>query len=267
MRINRSRTSLLCALAGALISPAIAGANIDGMAAETPGQAVPLTLGQPVSGAFEGSADAYDFLKFTATAGQTLTFTLDDTSPKSCSTTDPNDDGCAVYAWLADATGNEIGTDNGANTHTWDSQESWTSTIHTSGTYYIGLQDDGTNEPAGTPSYTIEASVVPSMLPPALEWFHAKRRQSGRFVKAAANLGQPAASLNLFVRRKGSRKVIGTEKLTGLGTGVHSLRVALPSSVRRLVASGHDVPLSLSLTDITTTRRVIHRVRSVTIVK
>ncbi|MGN6170567.1 MAG: hypothetical protein ACTHQQ_20720, partial [Solirubrobacteraceae bacterium] len=185
MSMDKRRVFVICAVAAALTLPALAAADVRGPD-ETPAQAVSLTLGQPVSGAFQGSADAYDFLKFTANAGETLKFTLQDTSPKSCASSDPNDDGCAVYAWLADVTGNEIGTGNGANTFTWDNQESWTTTVQSSGTYYIGLQDDGTDEPAGTPSYTIEASVVsPGAPPPApIEWFHAKRQQSGYHINA-----------------------------------------------------------------------------------
>jgi plastocyanin len=270
MRISKRWTFLICALTGALTFPAIAAADVNGTADETPAQAAPLTLGQPASGAFNGSADAYDYLKFTARAGGTLTFTLDDTSSKSCANTDPNQDGCAVYAWLADATGNEIGTANGANTYTWDSQESWTTTFQTPGTYYVGLQDDGTNEPVGAPSYTIEASVVSPVtttLAAPVEWFHAKRNQSGYYVNAYAKLGQRASVLELFVHRKGSRKVIAIEKLSDLSTGVHHLRVALPSSIRRLLASGHKMPLSLTLTDITTSKHVVDRARWVTIVK
>lgn len=253
---------LIGALAGALTFPTIAAADVNGTPDETPAEAAPLTLGQPVSGVFNGSADAYDYLKFNASAGKTLKFTLDDTSPGSCANSDPNQDGCAVYAWLADATGNEIGTTNGANTYTWDRQESWTTTIQTSGTYYIGLQDDGTNEPAGVPTYTIEASVVPPV-----EWFHAKRHQSGYYVNAYSKLGQRASVLKLFVHRKGSRKVVAMKKLTGLGIGVHHLRVALPSSIRGLLASGHKLSLNLTLTDITTSKHIVHRVRWLTIVK
>jgi hypothetical protein len=270
MRISARWTFVICALTGALTFPAITTADVNGTADETPAQAAPLTLGQPASGAFNGSADAYDYLKFTARAGETLMFTLDDTSPGSCAATDPNQDGCAVYAWLADATGNEIGTTNGANTHTWDSQESWTTTFQTSGTYYIGVQDDGTDEPVGTPSYTIEASVVSPgtiTLPAPVEWFHAQRQQSGYYVNAYAKLGQGAPVLKLFVHRKGSGKVIAMQKLTDLSPGVHHLRVALPSSIRRLLASGHKLPLDLTLTDITTTKQVVHLVRRVTIVK
>ena len=268
IRITKGRAFLLCTLTGVLLFPAIAAGDVHGPD-ETPAQAVPLTLGQPVSGAFQGSTDAYDFLKFTASAGETLKFTLEDTSPKACANTDPNQDGCAVYAWLANATGNEIGTGNGVNTYTWDNQESWTTTVQSSGTYYIGLQDDGTNEPAGTPSYTIQASVVSpgTTTHPPIEWFHAKYYQSGYHVNAYAKLGQRALALKLFVRRKGSGKVIAMKKLTDLGTGVHHLRVALPSSIRRLLASGHKLPLKLTLTDITTRQHVVHRVRWVTIVK
>lgn len=73
--------------------------------------------------------------------------------------------------------------------------------------------------------------------------------------------------LKLFVHRKGSRKVIAMQKLTDLSTGLHHLRLALPSSIRRLLASGHTLPLDLTLTDITTSKHVVHLVRWVTIVK
>lgn len=268
MRINRRRIFVIGALTGAMAFPVIASADVNGTPDEAPAQAAPLTIGQPVSAAFNGSADAYDYLEFTANAGETLEFTLTDTSSQSCADTDPNQDGCAVYAWLADASGNEIGN-NGANTFTWDPQESWTTTFPTGGTYYIGLQDDGTNEPAGTPSYTFEASVLsPGTTPLAapVEWFHARSHQSGYYVNAAAKLGQPASTLKLFVHRTGSGKVVAVKTLTDLRPGVHGLRVALPPPIRRLLARGHKVSLSLTLYDLTTSHRVVRIVRSVTIV-
>jgi hypothetical protein len=158
---------LTVAAAAAVVVPVAVGEENGGGPDESPAQAQPLAPDTAVAGAFQGSTDYFDYYSFQAQAGQTLTFTLTDTTSSCSGTNDPYQDGCPVYGWLTDASNQQLGGPNsaaGGNTSVgrngaYLQQTSWSWTFSQTGTYYIALTDDqGPAIPAGTPSYTIEWS-------------------------------------------------------------------------------------------------------------
>lgn len=164
-------TALTTVLAAAAVAAPVAVAERTGGGAdESPAQAQPIARNTVVSGAFQGPSDFFDYYSFQAQAGETLRFTLTDTT--SCTkSNDVDQDGCPVYGWLADASNNQLGgpnSDAGGSTSVGPNgadaaQDSWVWTFSQAGTYYIGLQDDEDPAiPAGTPSYTIEVTPTQS---------------------------------------------------------------------------------------------------------
>ena len=167
----RTRIAVLITVltAAAVTVPVAAGEQVGGGPDETPAQAQPIAQNKVVAGAFQGSSDYFDYYSFEAQAGQTLKFTLNDTTSSCSGTNDPYQDGCPVYGWLADASNHQLGGPNssaGGNTSVghngaYPQQASWTWKFNQTGTYYIGLTDDeGPAIPAGTPSYTIQYTVM-----------------------------------------------------------------------------------------------------------
>jgi uncharacterized cupredoxin-like copper-binding protein len=164
-------TALTTVVIAAAVAAPVAVANpAGGGAADSPAQAQPIARNTQVAGAFQGSSDYFDYYSFTVQAGETLRFTLTNTT--SCThSADVDQDGCPVYGWLADASNNQLGgpdSDAGGSTSVgpngaYSSQVSWVWTFSQAGTYYIGLQDDEDPAiPAGTPSYTIEVTSTQS---------------------------------------------------------------------------------------------------------
>jgi hypothetical protein len=161
-------TTVLTAAAVAL--PEAVADMAGGGAGESPAEAEPIARNTVVAGAFQGSADYYDYYSFKAQAGETLRFTLTNTT--NCThENDVDQDGCPVYGWLADASNNQLGgpdSDAGGSTSVgpngaYEAQASWSWTFSQTGTYYIGLQDDEDPAiPAGTPSYTIKVTPTQS---------------------------------------------------------------------------------------------------------
>jgi hypothetical protein len=166
MRARTRITALITLVTAATVAvPVAAGDKVGGGPDESPAQAQPIAQNKVVAGAFQGSKDYFDYYSFTAQAGQTLKFTLTDTTSSCSGSTDAYKDGCPVYGWLADASNQQLGGPNsaaGGNTSVgkngaYPQQASWTWKFSQAGTYYIGLQDDaGPAIPKGTPTYTIE---------------------------------------------------------------------------------------------------------------
>jgi hypothetical protein len=155
--------------AAAVTVPVAAGDKVGGGPDETPAQAQPIAQNKVVAGAFQGSSDYFDYYSFHAKAGQTLTFTLKDTTSPCTSTNDPDQDGCPVYGWLADSSNHQLGgpsSSAGGNTSVgkngaYPQQNSWSWKFSQTGTFYIGLTDDQDPRiPAGSPTYTIQYTVT-----------------------------------------------------------------------------------------------------------
>lgn len=172
-RIRTRIIALITALTAATLGASVAVADQvpGGGPDENPAQAQPIAPNTLVSGAFQGSNDYYDYYSFTPQAGQTMTFTLTDTTSSCSGARDPDLDGCPVYGWLADASDQQLGgSGSGAGGNTsvgsngaYPQQASWSWTFGQTGTYYVGLQDDADPAiPAGTPSYTIEITPISS---------------------------------------------------------------------------------------------------------
>src|SRR5205085_788897 len=135
----RARIAVLIAVvtAATVVVPVAAGEKVGGGPDETPDQAQPIAQNDVVSGAFQGSKDYYDYYSFKAQAGQKLKFTLTDTTTSCSGSRDAYQDGCPVYGWTADASGQEIsGSGSGAGGNTavghnaaYSKQASWTWTF------------------------------------------------------------------------------------------------------------------------------------------
>jgi hypothetical protein len=161
----------IAVMVAAVAVPAAVADMAGGGAGDSPAEAAPIARNTTVAGAFQGPGDYFDYYSFKAQAGETLRFTLTNTTSSCKGSTDVNEDGCPVYGWLADASNNQLGgpdSDAGGSTSVgpngaYSQQASWTWTFSQAGTYYIGLQDDEDPAiPAGTPSYTIEVTSTQS---------------------------------------------------------------------------------------------------------
>lgn len=150
------RLGLLVALASVAF-PTAGAADISGAGSDdSPSQAYgPLQEGVTYSGAFISQSDV-DYLSFVvAQVGQTLQFTVQNTT-QVCQ--DPYDAGCPVYATLMDSTGqNQVGGDNSdaGTIATFGDTETFAWTFAQPGTYYVLMESDG-DLPAGSPTYSLE---------------------------------------------------------------------------------------------------------------
>src|SRR2546421_13046687 len=99
-----ARTTVLTA--AAVAAPVAVAETAGGGADESPAQAQPIARNTVVAGAFQGPTDYYDYYSFKAQAGETLRFTLTDTTSSCTGSTDVDQDGYPVYGWLADARNN-----------------------------------------------------------------------------------------------------------------------------------------------------------------
>jgi hypothetical protein len=232
-----------------------------GGADESPAQAQPIALNTVVTGAFQGSNDYFDYYSFKAQAGETLKFTLTDTTSSCTGTTDADQDGCPVYGWLADASGQQPGgSDSSAGGSTsvgrngaYSPQTSWVWTFSQAGTFYIGLQDDEDPAiPAGTPSYTIEMTPTP-----LLEWVYANKNQRSTRVHLSFRLAQKAATVKVVVRTVGSSTLAASWARSGVAAGTHKLALLLSQHVRQLLTTGHAVRLKVQLVISSNGQKVI----------
>lgn len=257
----RARIALLSVLSllAILAWPALAGADVNGAGPdETPAQAYgPLQLNAPVSGAFTDSSDE-DYLAFTvARAGQTLDFTLQNTTA-SCA--DPNGAGCPVYATLMDSSGqNQVGGDQSAagTIATSGDTETFAWTFAQAGTYYVLLESNG-DLPAGSPSYRVTltapsgtgSSTSGGTPPPLVRACTVPPRQHGYAVAAKLVLGQVAArvrALVLMALPHGRSQKVAAKTLRGLSAGTHRFRFALSPVARAQLKRGRRLSLSLRL--------------------
>jgi hypothetical protein len=260
MRARRRLTGLIVLPTALAAAASMAVANPpSGGPADTPAGAQPIARNAVVAGAFQGAGDYFDYYSFTARAGDTLRFTLTNTT--SCSeAADVDQDGCPVYGWTADSTGNQIGGSNsGAGGSTsigrngsFSSQATWDWKFNQGGTYYVGLQDDEDPAiPAGTPSYTIKVTTVSTSQPPPapklLEWVRAASRQRGTRVHLSFRLGRRAAA-KVRVHPVGSTRLAASWRRSSVAAGTHRLALLLSDRVRRRLKSGHAVWLQLDCT-------------------
>ena len=164
-RLGRPRSvpalvALLAAGLLALVLPAGAPADVIGAGpAEYPAAAYgPVAPGQVVPGAFSGPADV-DYLSFVvARAGETLQFTVRNTTA-ACQ--DPFDAGCPVYLTLMDPTGlSQVGgaTSDAGTIATYGDTETFTWAFDAPGTYYMLLESDG-DLPGGSPTYGVAVTL------------------------------------------------------------------------------------------------------------
>jgi hypothetical protein len=167
MQARTRFTALITAVTAAALAAVAVADMAGGGRDESPAQAKAIAQHTVVAGAFQGSKDYYDYYSFKAQAGETLKFTLKDTTRSCAGTTDADQDGCPVYGWLANASKQQLGGPNssaGGSTavgpnRSHSTRTSWVWTFRHAGTYYIGLMDNADPAiPAGTPSYTIEVT-------------------------------------------------------------------------------------------------------------
>jgi hypothetical protein len=277
---------VLSALLGALAAlPGAAAADIIGAGtAPYAPQAYPLVLGHTVDGAFSGPDDS-DYLSFVvARAGETLQFTVQNTTPV-CQ--DPYDAGCPVYLTLMDQTGlSQVGGSNsGAGTiATFGDTESFGWTFAAPGTYYVLMESDG-DLSAGSPTYSVLMSV-PAMgtggsggggsgsgkgggsglVLPLVRSLTVLPRQTGTSVAATVVLGQPAASLRMTLTRPSARsRTVATRVLHGLRVGKHRVTVRLPAALRRKLLRGVRLSLLVRITVTGTSGRRSTFTRRVTL--
>jgi hypothetical protein len=152
--------SFLLVLVVSVVFPTCAAADVSGAGAdESSSQAYgPLQRGASYAGAFASQSDV-DYLSFTAAAGDTLQFTVSNTT-QVCQ--DPNDAGCPVYATLMDSTGQAQlgGSASDAGTiATYGDTETFAWTFAQPGTYYLLLESDGDLQ-AGAPSYSVSVAAA-----------------------------------------------------------------------------------------------------------
>jgi hypothetical protein len=254
-----------------LPAPVAVAEMVGGGADESPSQAQPIAPNTVVAGAFEGSADYFDYYSFKAQAGEALEFVVTDTTSSCDGSIDVDQDGCPVYAWLADASNQQLGGETGGAggstsigpNGAYSPQSSWVWNFSQAGTYYIGLQDDEDPAiPAGTPSYTVEVVPLTVTSTKLLDWVYAKRHQRGRRVELSFKLAQEAATVKVAVHAAGSTKLAASWKGSGVAGGTHTLPLLLSTRVRHLLATGHAVWLTIAVEvsgngrTVTSTRKV-----------
>jgi hypothetical protein len=239
--------------AAAVAAPVAVAEMAGGGADESPAQAQPIARNTVVEGAFQGSKDYYDYYSFKAQAGETLRFTLTDTTSSCTNQNDVDQDGCPVYGWLADASNNQLGgSSSGAGGSTSvgpngadPSQVSWLWKFSQAGTYYIALQDDGDPAiPAGTPSYSIKVTPT-STSTKLVDWVYAKKHQRSKRVHLSFKLARTAGKVKIAVHPVGSTKLAASWKRSDVAAGTHRLALLLSKQVRHRLKTGHTVQLKI----------------------
>jgi hypothetical protein len=280
---------LVASVAGA--GPAAAEVEPGNIPAGTIATAYPVQQSTWYSGAFQ--PDQYnpdgsyryhdlDYLAFTvARAGETLEFTLQNTSTCSPPTTY---EWCPVYLSLLDQTNNQVGGANsGAGTiATYGDTEAFDWTFSTPGTYYMVLEYNG-DEPAGQPTYSVKFGPPP---PPSaggptggrsgsggtyggtaggpgssgpngggfgrtaalVSLLRVFKQQRGSVVKATLTLGQWAKYVRVALDPAGSKKAITAIKRAPLGPGPHRYKLVLPARYRAMLEARHKLSLVVQVT-------------------
>lgn len=264
------RLALLVVLV-AVAFPAAGVADISGAGSdETTAQAYgPLQDGIAYSGAFVSQSDV-DYLSFiVAQAGETLQFTLQNTT-QVCQ--DPDDAGCPVYATLMDSTGqNQVGGDDSdaGTIATAGDTETFAWTFTQPGIYYVLMESDG-DLPAGSPSYSLEVAGVPGSRSggpggsggsggsgagntgsPPVSSLKVTPHQRGSAVAVTLDLGRfaPWVRVTVFLAHgRGRARPVVSRTFHHLHAGHHHLVLPLPPADRRMLARGRRLSLILRIT-------------------
>jgi hypothetical protein len=234
----------------------LSGGGPDETAANAAG---PLTPGQPVSGAFTGPSDV-DYLGVAvAQAGETLTFTIQNTTAQCA---DPNDAGCPLYATLMDSSGqNQVGgSDSDAGTiATAGDTESFSWTFSAPGRYELLLESNG-DLPAGSPSYTVTLGAPAggggappgpggsgSDTGPVLSAIRIHSRD-GRQVQLGLDVVHEVRGglVSLFEAR--ASRPFSRHRLGLLKAGWHTVRINLPGVIVRRIRHRRVLPLRAEIT-------------------
>lgn len=268
----RLRLGVLVALVGfAFPSAGVADISIAGSDETAPQAYGPLQEAVAYSGAFVSQSDV-DYLSFVvAQAGETLQFTVQNTT-QVCQ--DTYDAGCPVYATLMDSTGqNQVGGDNSdaGTIATVGDTETFAWTFAQPGTYYVLMESDG-DLPAGSPSYSLELADGSGNGPPGgsgpsggspgpggsgagntgfplVRSLKVLPHQRGSAVAVALDLGSavPWARLTVFLAHRRGRPV-ASRTFHHLRAGRHRLVLRLPPAQRRKLADGQALSLILRIT-------------------
>jgi hypothetical protein len=279
---TRFSVALATVLLTLAVTPGVTLADVVGAGPdESPAQAYgPLVLNTPVAGAFVNQSDV-DLLEFKiAAAGETLYFTLANTTT-NCK--DPNDAGCPIYATVMDQTGvNQIGgpTSDAGTITTAQDTETFAWTFPSVGTYYVELESDG-DLPAGTPTYRFTVSNSPSgsvspgtgpttgSPPPAsaaplIEYLHVATRQRGGRIRMLLRTGRKARRVRATLTLAGSRSIVASKSLFAVSAGRHQIALTLPPRLRRRLRVGHPLKLVLVVTAVPPSGTAVKRTRRIT---
>lgn len=260
------RLGLLVVLATAAF-PTSGAADISGAGPdETASQAYgPLQEGVSYSGAFAGPSDI-DYLSFVVgQAGETLQFTVQNTT-QVCQ--DPYDAGCPVYATLMDSTGqNQLGGDNSdaGTIATVGDTETFAWTFAQPGVYYVLMESDG-DLPAGSPSYALAGgpgtgsssgsgrpggSGAGSTGPPLVRSLKVLPHQRGSAVVVTLDLGRaaPWVRATIFLAHgPGRARPVMSRRFHHLHAGRHDLVLRLPPGDQRRLTHGQRLSLVIRIT-------------------
>jgi hypothetical protein len=273
---TRFSVSLAAVLFMLAVTPGVTLADVVGAGPdESPAQAYgPLVLNTPVAGAFVNQSDV-DLLAFKiAAAGETLYFTLANTTT-NCK--DPNDAGCPVYATVMDQTGvNQIGgpTSDAGTIATAKDTETFGWTFPSAGTYYVELESDG-DLPAGTPTYRFMVSDSPSTSigstgtggttnSPLIDYLRVATRQRGGRIRMLLRTGRQARVLRTTLTLVGSRSIVASRSLFAVSAGRHQITLALPARLRRRLPAGQPLKLVLRVTAVASSGPKVTRTRRIT---
>lgn len=264
------RLGLLVLLATAAFPTSGAADISDAGPDETASQAYgPLQEGVSYSGAFASPSDV-DYLSFVvAQAGETLQFTVQNTT-QMCQ--DPYDAGCPLYATLMDSTGqNQVGGDNSdaGTIATAGDTETFAWMFAQPGTYYVLMESDG-DLPAGSPSYSVElagasgngssggpggsggpgSSGAGNTGSPLVRSLKVLSPQRGSAVVVTLDLGRATSWVRaaLFLARgRGRARPVMSHRFHHLRPGRHRLVLRLPPADRRKLAHGPRLSLILRI--------------------
>ncbi|MEA2197592.1 MAG: hypothetical protein QOJ25_1643 [Solirubrobacteraceae bacterium] len=263
---------MIVATACACASASTANADIVGGGPdETIQQAYgPLMPGQSYAGAFVSSGDA-DYLAFqVASAGESLSFAVANTTP-SCSS--PDADFCPVYATLMDQTNQQVGGDGSSagTVATAGDVEIIAWTFAEPGTYYLLMESNGNLGP-GQPSYAVGLAAPADTGPPGpvVKSITVARRQRGNRISARVVLAHAATRLTttLFaLGPHGRQAYIASVTRHPVSARTYALTVGLSAFYRRELARRHQLSLLLKTTITMTSGRRLTYTRRVTLAR
>lgn len=237
---------LALAVAAPVSRADIAGAGPDESVAQAFG---PLQPGVTYSGAFRTQDDVDYLAVVVSKAGETLEFTLSNTT-RPC--VDPDDQGCPVYATLMTPSDQQVGGDSSAagTIATNNDTEVFDWTFQSPGTYYVLMESNG-DLAAGSPTYTLGFNHVLSGSAPIISSLRVPAHQHGASVKAKLVLAQAAVTLraDLLLLRKGNTPHrIVRQTRHNLAPGSYHLLMKLPKRYRQMLAATHSLSLLLKIT-------------------